>query len=114
MDNRTKVTILAILSIGILTAITMSTLTSSVTPTFAKKKSCDKTDTDCDTKTSKNQKYLLGGNESSIRSDHGENDSNIVDEEITLDESQIAVDNSTSSSSMSSTIEGSPFALPTM
>lgn len=114
MDTRTKVAFLVMLSVGMLMAVAMSTVASSVTPAFAKKKECDRTEDGCDAKTLKNQKYLLGGNESTTRSDHGENDSNIVDEKTTLDESHIEVDNSTSSSSTSSTIEGSPFALPTM
>lgn len=49
MNTQTKTAMLAILCIGMLTALTLSTLTLAVNPAFAKKKHCDKTDNGCDT-----------------------------------------------------------------
>lgn len=49
MNTQTKTAMLAILCIGMLTALTLSTLTLAVNPAFAKKKHCDKTDNRCDT-----------------------------------------------------------------
>jgi hypothetical protein len=48
MNTQTKTAMLAILCIGMLTALTLSTLTLAVNPAFAKKKHCDKTDNGCD------------------------------------------------------------------
>ncbi|MEP6576716.1 MAG: hypothetical protein ABJB85_09840 [Nitrososphaerota archaeon] len=56
MNTQTKTAMLAILCIGMLTALTLSTLTLAVNPAFAKKKHCDKTDNGCDAiKSEKNQ-----------------------------------------------------------
>jgi hypothetical protein len=123
MRTTTKLTLLVMLSVGILTAVAMSTITSSVNSAYAKKKSCDETDTEdssCQAKILRNEKYLRGdgnGNESAIRSDHGENDSNIVDEQISVDESEIQLQNSTSATSTLPSIappEDTHFSLPTM
>ena len=48
MNTQTKTAMLAILCMGMLTALTLSTLTLAVNPAFAKKKHCDKTDNGCD------------------------------------------------------------------
>ena len=53
MNTQTKTAMLAILCIGMLTALTLSTLTFAVNPAFAKKKHCDKADNGCDAKKSK-------------------------------------------------------------
>ena len=88
-----------------------------------RRKVCDETDTEdssCQAKILRNEKYLRGdgnGNESAIRSDHGENDSNIVDEQISVDESEIQLQNSTSATSTLPSIappEDTHFSLPTM
>ena len=97
MNTRTKLAMLAILSVAMLTAITMTSVTSLITPVFAKKKHCDKSDSECDTKTAKNDENLLTANDPSIQQDRMQNDSNIIDEESSIDGSQITVDNSTSS-----------------
>ena len=56
MNTQTKTAMLAILCIGMLTALTLSSLTFAVNPAFAKKKHCDKTDNGCDaTKAEKKQ-----------------------------------------------------------
>lgn len=55
MNTQTKTAMLAILCIGMLTALTLSTLTFAMNPAFAKKKHCDKADNGCDAKKSKNQ-----------------------------------------------------------
>lgn len=88
---------LAILSVAILTAITVTSVTSLVPPVFAKKKHCDKSDGGCDIKTAKNDKNLLNANDPSAQSDQSQNDSNIIDEESNLDGAQTETDNSTSS-----------------
>lgn len=100
--------ILLILSIGILTASTLLTSGYGVTPAFAKKKHCDKQDNRCDTITSTNRQYLLGGNETSTsgQADLGQNDSNNVDEPTTLDNSKTSIDNSKSSNT---NLSGNPF-----
>jgi hypothetical protein len=89
------------LSVGMLTAVALSTITSSVNSVYAKKNRCDEPDTEdssCQAKILGNKKYLRGdgnGNESATRSDHGENDSNIVDEQIIVDDSEMQLQNST-------------------
>jgi len=50
MNTQTKTAMLAILSIGMLTALTLSSLTFAVNPAFAHKKHCDKSDNGCDAK----------------------------------------------------------------
>jgi hypothetical protein len=56
MNTQTKTAMFAILCIGMLTALTLSTLTLAVNPALAKKKHCDKTDKGCDAiKSEKNQ-----------------------------------------------------------
>ena len=111
MNTRTKLATPAILSIGLVTALSISTATSIVTPAFAKKKHCDKIDTGCDTKTAKNHQNLLNGNNSSKQSDLGQSDSKIVHKESDLNGSQTEVENSTSSTSSES---GNPFVLAGM
>jgi hypothetical protein len=121
MRTTTKLTLLVIVTVGMLTAVAMSTITSGGNLAYAKKKSCNETEEIiCQTKTQSlsNEKYLLSnGNETATRSDHGENDSNIVDEQIRVDDSEIQVDNSTSPTTVLPSIpqpEDSPFSLPTM
>src|ERR1041384_860750 len=99
---------LLILSIGMLTASTLLTSGYVVAPAFAKKKYCDKQDNGCDTITSTNRQYLLGGNETSPsgQADLGQNDSNNVDEPTTLDDSKTSIDNSKSSNT---NLSGNPF-----
>lgn len=97
MNTRTKLAMLAMLSVSILTAITMTSVTSLITPVFAKKKHCDKSDSECSANTARNNANLLTANGPSIQQDRMQNDSNIVDEESSLNGSQITADNSTSS-----------------
>jgi len=113
MNTRTKLAMLAILSVAMLTAITMTSVTSLITPVFAKKKHCDKSDSECDTITAKNDENLLTANDSSVQSDQVQNDSNIIDEdeESNSDGFQTEVDNSTSSTNLQS---GDPFSLAGM
>jgi hypothetical protein len=56
MNIQTKTAMLTILSIGLLSALTLSTLTLGVSPAFAHKKKCDKTDNGCDAKKSEMNK----------------------------------------------------------
>ncbi len=56
MNTQTKTAMLAILSIGMLTALTLSTLTFAVNPAFAHKKHCDKSDNGCDAKKAETNK----------------------------------------------------------
>jgi hypothetical protein len=129
MPTTTKLTLLVIVSVAILTAIAVSTITPGGNLAYAKKKSCNETKeiicqtnilNEKQTKILSNEKYLLGngnGNETATRSDHGENDSNIVDEQISADESEIQLDNSTSTTPILPDVaqpEDSPFSLPTM
>lgn len=72
MNTQTKTAMLAILSIGMLTALTLSTLTFAVNPAFAHKKHCDKSDNGCDAKKAEEQ-----------------NDSNKTNKDQTQDKSQI-------------------------
>ena len=72
MNTQTKTAMLAILSIGMLTALTLSTLTFAVNPAFAHKKHCDKSDNGCDSKKAEEQ-----------------NDSNKTNKDQTQDKSQI-------------------------
>jgi hypothetical protein len=111
MSTGIKLAMILILSVGMLTALTMLTSNSGLTPAFAKKKHCDKLNTGCDSITSSNRQYLLRGNESSTsrQTDLGQNDSNIVDEPTTLEDSQTQIDNSNSSKTTKS---GDPFQLP--
>ena len=56
MNTQTKTAMLATLCIGMLTALTLSTLTFAVNPAFAKKKHCDKAENGCNAiKSKKNQ-----------------------------------------------------------
>lgn len=57
MNTQTKTAMLTILSIGLLTALTLSTLTFGVSPAFAHKKHCDKSDNGCDAKKSMNKDH---------------------------------------------------------
>ena len=73
---------LAILCIGMLTALTLSTLTFAVNPAFAKKKQCDKTDNGCD----------------AIKAEKKQDDSKKTNEDETqrsVNRSQTEMDNST-------------------
>ncbi len=88
---------LAMLSVAMLTAITMTSVTSLITPVFAKKKHCDKSDSECSAKTARTDANLLTANGPSIQQDPMQNDSNIIDEESSVNGSQITADNSTSS-----------------
>lgn len=97
MNTRTKLAMLAMLSVAMLTAITMTSITSLITPVFAKKKHCDQSDSECSTKTARNDANLLTANGPSIQQDHMQNDSSIIDEESSVNGSQITADNSTSS-----------------
>jgi hypothetical protein len=121
MRTTTKLTLLVMLSVGMLTAVAMSTITFSVNSVYAKKNSCDETDSEdnsCQAKILGNKKYLRGdgnGNESATRSDHGENDSNIVDEQIIIDDSEMQLQNTTSATPTLPSIApqgNSPFSLP--
>ena len=56
MNTQTKTAMLAILSIGMLTALTLSTLTFAVNPASAHKKHCDKSDNGCDSKKAEKNK----------------------------------------------------------
>jgi hypothetical protein len=127
MPTTTRLTLLVIVSVAILTAIAVSTITPGGNPVYAKKKSCNETKeiicqtkilNEEQTKILSNEEHLLGnGNETATRSDHGENDSNIVDEQISADESEIQLDNSTSTTRTLPNVaqqEDSPFSLPTM
>ena len=98
---------MVILAIGMITALTVSPFT--VISASAKKRHCDKTDTGCESIKVENKQSSLDGNQSSIPTAHGENDSNMVDEPTSLDESKIQLNNS--SSSIDSQTEN-PFALP--
>ena len=81
MNTQTKTAMLAILCIGMLTALTLSTLTLAVNSAFAKKKHCDKTDNGCDAiKSKKNQ------DESKISADETQR---------SITKSQAEIDNST-------------------
>jgi hypothetical protein len=71
---------LAMLSVAMLTVITMTSVTSLITPVFAR-----------------NDANLLTANGPSIQQDHMQNDSSIIDEESSVNGSQITADNSTSS-----------------
>ena len=82
MNTQTKTAMLAILCIGMLTAVTVSTLTFAVSPVFAKKKDCDKSDNDCDAIKAKNKQ-------------NDSNKTNKDDAQASLDKSQVQVDNST-------------------
>jgi hypothetical protein len=82
MNTQTKTAMLAILSIGMLTALTLSTLTFAVNPAFAKKKHCDKTDNSCD----------------AIKAEKKKDDSKKTNEDETqrsINKSQAETDNST-------------------
>lgn len=113
------------LCVGMLTAVAMTTITSSVNQAYAKKKSCDESKTEdgsCQAKILENERHLRDdGDQSTTRSDHGENDSNIVDEnivdeQISEDQSEIQLQNSSITSTLPSIAppEDSHFALPTM
>ncbi len=82
MNTQTKTAIFAILSIGMVTALTLSTLTFALNPAFAKKKHCDKSGNGCDV----------------IKAENKQNVSNKTNKDQTqasLDKSQVQVDNST-------------------
>lgn len=82
MNTQTKTAMLAILCIGMLTALTLSTLTFAVNPAFAKKKHCDKTDNGCD----------------AIKAEKKQDDSKKTNEDETqrsINTSQADIDNST-------------------
>ena len=82
MNTQTKTAMLAILCIGMLTALTLSTLTFAVNPAFAKKKHCDKTDHGCD----------------AIKAEKKQDDSKKTNEDETqrsINRSQAETDNST-------------------
>jgi hypothetical protein len=82
MNTQTKTAMLAILCIGMLTALTLSTLTFAVNPAFAKKKHCDKTDNGCD----------------AIKAEKKKDDSKKTNEDETqrsINTSQAEIDNST-------------------
>lgn len=82
MNTQTKTAMLGILCIGMLTALTLSTLTFAVNPAFAKKKHCDKTDNGCD----------------AIKAEKKQDDSKKTNEDETqrsINTSQADIDNST-------------------
>ena len=95
MNTQTKTAMLAILCIGMLTALTLSSLTFAVNPAFAKKKHCDKTDNGCD----------------AIKAEKKQDDSKKTNEDETersINTSQAEIDNSTLSIDPQSE---NPFAL---
>ena len=95
MNTQTKTAMLAILCIGMLTALTLSTLTFAVNPAFAKKKHCDKADNGCD----------------AIKAEKKQDDSKKTNEDETqrsINTSQAEIDNSTESIDPQSE---NPFAL---
>jgi hypothetical protein len=124
MNNTTKLTIMTILTAGILIS---SFMLANINPTFAKKnKQCDKTGTFCQT-TAKNIKNSSPSGENgkdgakgkegadgiTMTGKPGSNDSNIVEEETQLDNSTtIASNASASSSAMDNSGAASPFSLP--
>ena len=82
MNTQTKTAMLAILCIGILTALTLSSLTLAVNLAFAKKKHCDKTDNGCD----------------AIKSEKNKDESkktSVDDTQRSMTRSQAEIDNST-------------------
>ncbi len=80
---------LTLISVSMLTAITVSSVTSLVIPVFATKKLCNNSDSTCDIKTAENG--------IATQEDESNNDSNIIDEDSDLDGYQTEADNSTSS-----------------
>ena len=93
---------LAILSLTLLTAITVASGTSLVTPIFAKKKHCDKSDLTCHVKITQ---------ESPATQDNGSHtDSNIIDEDSDPDEYGYQTEPD-SSTSLISTLDGDQFSL---
>jgi hypothetical protein len=86
MNTQTKTAMLAILCIGMLTALTLSTLTLAVNPAFAKKKHCDKPDNGCDaTKSKKNQ-------DESKKSSADETEGSITSSKAKIDNSTLPID----------------------
>ncbi len=86
MNTQTKTAMLAILSIGMLTALTLSTLTPAVNPAFAKKKHCDKTDNGCDAiKSEKNQ-------DESKKTSADETQRSITSSQAEIDNSTLPID----------------------
>ena len=80
---------LVLISVSMLTAITVMSVTSLVIPVFATKKYCNKSDGTCNIKTTEDGTANQG--------DESNNDSNIIDEDSDLDGYQTEADNSTSS-----------------
>ena len=54
MNTETKLAMLALISVSMLTAIIVMSVTSLVIPAFAIKEHCDKSDSICDIKTAEN------------------------------------------------------------
>jgi hypothetical protein len=124
MNNTTKLTMMTILTAGILIS---SFMLSNTNPAFAKKnKQCDKTGTFCQT-TGKNVKNSSpsgengkdgtkgkdGANGITITGKPGSNDSNIAEEDTQLDNSTtIASNASASTSAMDNSGAANPFGLP--
>jgi hypothetical protein len=118
MNNTTKLTIMTILTAGILIS---SFMLANINPTFAKKnKQCDKTGTFCQT-TAKNvknsspsgEKGKDGADGITITGKPGSNDSNIVEDDTQLDNSTtIASNASASTSAMDNSGAANPFGLP--
>jgi hypothetical protein len=80
---------LVLISVSMLTAITVMSVTSLGIPVFATKKHCNKSDGTCNIKTAEDGTATQG--------DESNNDSNIIDEDSDLDGYQTEADNSTSS-----------------
>ena len=110
MNNTTKLTIMTILTAGILIS---SFMLANINPTFAKKnKQCDKTGTFCQT-TAKNVKNSSPSGENgkdgtkgkdgadgiTITGKPGSNDSNIVEDDTQLDNSTTIASNASASTS---------------
>ena len=118
MNNNTKLTMMTILTAGVLMS---SFMLANTNPTFAKKnKQCDKTGTFCQT-TAKNIKNSSpsgengkdGTNGITITGKQGINESNIVEEDTQLDNSTtIASNASASTSAMDNSGAANPFGLP--
>ena len=89
MNTETKLVMMALISVSMMTAITVMSITSIVIPVFATKKDCNKSDGTCDTKPAEDGTATQG--------EESNNDSNIIDEDSDLDGYQTVADNSASS-----------------
>ena len=82
---------LALISVSMLAAIIVMSVTSLVIPAFATKKHCNKSDGTCDIKSAEDGTATQG---------ESKNDSNIIDEDSDLDGYQTEADNSKSSTNL--------------